>query len=255
MLAALDSTATHLVGDVVGSPYHRDWSRQGKHLVRSQWIVDSFEQGRLLESDHYKPAPLAGLSICLTGFEKDRDELKNALEKLGATFNGTLHMGCSHLVCARPEGKALPAHTAGPKYQGALQYRSKPGWQELKIVSRAWLDEVVRTQLYVEEEPYDLTPAPSPPPSKIPMGNVSIFLSNLSETMMKAARSAIRRLGAVHVTEMSSLVTHVVTEAATVYDPSPLTLLAEIRSSSRAIQRPSVCAVSGCSTAKNKMPW
>lgn len=104
LVAELD-TATHLVGDSVGSSLERDWTRQGKYLVHSQWIVDSFEQGKLADPDGYKHPPLAGLTVCLSGFEKDRETLKDALEKLGAIFTGSLHIGCTHLVCARPEGK------------------------------------------------------------------------------------------------------------------------------------------------------
>lgn len=70
----------------------------------------------------------------------------------------------------------------------------------------------------MDEEPFDIVPADlePPPQNNLPMGNIRIFLSDLSEPMVTAARAAIRRLGAVHVTDMSSLVTHVVTEAATV---------------------------------------
>ncbi|EXJ55681.1 hypothetical protein A1O7_08610 [Cladophialophora yegresii CBS 114405] len=110
--------------------------------VREQWIND-------LPSDldalavKYRVPTLAGLKICITGFEDlvFRAQLQKNVKENGGEYTGDLTKDVTHLIAAKPEGK---------KYEYGMQ------WQK-KVVSLKWYKDSLERGMQLDETLYHPT--------------------------------------------------------------------------------------------------
>ncbi len=107
--------------------------------VRDQWMNDLPLDLDALTQQYRMPA-LAGLKICITGFDdlSFRAQLqKNVLDN-GGEYTGDLTKDVTHLVAAKSEGK---------KYEYGMQ------WQK-KVVSLKWYKDTIERRMQLDEELY-----------------------------------------------------------------------------------------------------
>ncbi|CAM0951520.1 unnamed protein product [Alopecurus aequalis] len=88
--------------------------------------------------------PFAGLVICVTGLSKEaRGQVKEAAERLGGEYSGSLHPKCTHLV-----------HSfAGRKFEHALKHGPRNG---LFVVTLGWFVDCVRRNMRLDESLYSI---------------------------------------------------------------------------------------------------
>ncbi|NP_001333458.1 uncharacterized protein LOC103632816 [Zea mays] len=87
--------------------------------------------------------PFAGLVICVTGLSKEaRVQVKEATERLGGEYSGSLHPKCTHLVVQS---------FAGRKFEHALKHGPRNG---LFLVTLGWFVDCVRRNMRLDESLY-----------------------------------------------------------------------------------------------------
>ncbi|KAF8695403.1 hypothetical protein HU200_037637 [Digitaria exilis] len=87
--------------------------------------------------------PFSGLVICVTGLSKEaRTQVKEATERLGGEYSGSLHPKCTHLVVQ---------NFAGRKFEHALKHGPKNG---LFVVTLGWFVDCVRRSMRLDESLY-----------------------------------------------------------------------------------------------------
>ncbi|KAM0848916.1 hypothetical protein ACQ4PT_054066 [Festuca glaucescens] len=88
--------------------------------------------------------PFAGLVVCVTGLSKEaRGQVKEAAERLGGEYSGSLHPKCTHLV-----------HSfAGRKFEHALKHGPTNG---LFVVTLGWFVDCVRRNMRLDESLYSI---------------------------------------------------------------------------------------------------
>ena len=176
--------------------------------VRDQWMNDLPLDLEALTQQYRMPA-LAGLKICITGFDdlSFRAQLqKNVLDN-GGEYTGDLTKDVTHLVAAKPEGK---------KYEYGMQ------WQK-KVVSLKWYKDTIERRMQLDESLYHPTvpvteqgvgawnrkPRPSPQLGKRTReDNVGL------EPSRKLRRTASARLGSQNQDMWSDIVSGAGFEAA-----------------------------------------
>lgn len=120
--------------------------RQGNNfpnvpVVSFDWVVRSVEERKLLDPTSFvlfaplpKPLPYSwftGFIISISGFAaEERSNIRDLIQKLGATYLDAFNKKVTHLICKSP---------TGDKYNRALK------WNLDNIVSAAWLYECART--------------------------------------------------------------------------------------------------------------
>nr|CAB3457160.1 unnamed protein product [Digitaria exilis] len=107
--------------------------------------------------------PFSGLVICVTGLSKEaRTQVKEATERLGGEYSGSLHPKCTHLVvqisfavCTHPGLLLWFLNTqhnfAGRKFEHALKHGPKNG---LFVVTLGWFVDCVRRSMRLDESLY-----------------------------------------------------------------------------------------------------
>ncbi|KAM0823679.1 hypothetical protein ACQ4PT_070714 [Festuca glaucescens] len=89
--------------------------------------------------------PFAGLVVCVTGLSKEaRGQVKEAAERLGGEYSGSLHPKCTHLVVQS---------FAGRKFEHALKHGPKNG---LFVVTLGWFVDCVRRNMRLDESLYSI---------------------------------------------------------------------------------------------------
>ncbi|PAN12621.1 hypothetical protein PAHAL_2G278600 [Panicum hallii] len=87
--------------------------------------------------------PFSGLVICVTGLSKEaRAQVKEAAERLGGEYSGSLHPKCTHLVVQ---------NFAGRKFEHALKHGPRNG---LFVVTLGWFVDCVRRNMRLDESLY-----------------------------------------------------------------------------------------------------
>ncbi|CAL5081639.1 unnamed protein product [Urochloa decumbens] len=87
--------------------------------------------------------PFSGLVICVTGLSKvARGQVKEAAERLGGEYSGSLHPKCTHLVVQ---------NFAGRKFEHALKHGPRNG---LFVVTLGWFVDCVRRNMRLDESLY-----------------------------------------------------------------------------------------------------
>ncbi|EXJ94206.1 hypothetical protein A1O1_02599 [Capronia coronata CBS 617.96] len=110
--------------------------------VRECWINDlSLDLDALTRE--YRMPTLAGLKICITGFEdlSFRAQLQRNVVENGGEYTGDLTKDVTHLIAAKPEGK---------KYEYGMQ------WQK-KVVSLKWYKDSLDRGMQLDETLYHPT--------------------------------------------------------------------------------------------------
>ncbi|KAL6656076.1 hypothetical protein ACP70R_006902 [Stipagrostis hirtigluma subsp. patula] len=96
--------------------------------------------------------PFAGLVICVTGLSKEaRAQVKEATERLGGEYSGSLHPKCTHLV-VQISLRAMHSFT-GRKFEHALKHGPKNG---LFVVTLGWFVDCVRRNMRLDESLYSI---------------------------------------------------------------------------------------------------
>ncbi|KAL6846208.1 hypothetical protein ACP4OV_023656 [Aristida adscensionis] len=92
--------------------------------------------------------PFAGLVICVTGLSKEaRTQVKEATERLGGEYSGSLHPKCTHLVVQQQHS------FAGRKFEHALKHGPRNG---LFVVTLGWFVDCVRRSMRLDESLYSI---------------------------------------------------------------------------------------------------
>uniref|UniRef100_A0A0E0M1Q7 BRCT domain-containing protein n=1 Tax=Oryza punctata TaxID=4537 RepID=A0A0E0M1Q7_ORYPU len=104
----------------------------------------SFSRGGGGDRRPLTDGPFAGLVICVTGLSKEaRTQVKEATERMGGEYSGSLHPKCTHLV-----------HSfAGRKFEHAVKHGAKNG---LFIVTLGWFVDCVRRSMRLDESLYSI---------------------------------------------------------------------------------------------------
>ncbi|OEL32950.1 hypothetical protein BAE44_0006031 [Dichanthelium oligosanthes] len=98
--------------------------------------------------------PFAGLTICVTGLSKEaRAQVKEATERLGGEYSGSLHPKCTHLVVqiSFAHTRARRHSFAGRKFEHALKHGPRNG---LFVVTLGWFVDCVRRNMRLDESLY-----------------------------------------------------------------------------------------------------
>jgi DNA replication regulator DPB11 len=115
---------------------------QWVEAVRDCWVHDKpLDFNRLAQT--YRVPTLAGLKVCITGFEdlSFRAQLQENVIKHGGEYTGDLTKDVTHLIASKPEGK---------KYEYGMQ------WQK-KVVSLKWYKDTLERGMQLEETLYHPT--------------------------------------------------------------------------------------------------
>ncbi len=148
----LTSDTTHLI---VGSTDTLKYQyvakeREDIKVLRPEWVEavrDLWIQALPLDLDvlaqEYRMPTLAGLKICITGFDdlSFRGQLQRNVVENGGEYTGDLTKDVTHLIAAKPEGK---------KYEYGLQ------WQK-KVVSLKWYKDTLERGMQLDESLYNPT--------------------------------------------------------------------------------------------------
>lgn len=148
----LTSDTTHLiVGDTNTLKYqYVAKEREDIKVLRPEWIEGVRElwmKAMPLDLDalarQYRVPTLAGLKICITGFDdlSFRAQLQRNVIDNGGEYTGDLTKDVTHLIAAKPEGK---------KYEYGMQ------WQR-KIVSLRWYKDTLERGMQLDEKLYHPT--------------------------------------------------------------------------------------------------
>ncbi|KIX08250.1 uncharacterized protein Z518_02906 [Rhinocladiella mackenziei CBS 650.93] len=110
--------------------------------VRECWIKDLPLDLEALARQYRMPT-LAGLKICITGFDdlSFRAQLQRNVVDNGGEYTGDLTKDVTHLIAAKPEGK---------KYEYGMQ------WQK-KVVSLKWYKDTLERGMQLDEKLYHPT--------------------------------------------------------------------------------------------------
>ncbi|KAI1611169.1 DNA replication regulator DPB11 [Exophiala viscosa] len=148
----LTSDTTHLiVGNTDTAKYqYVAREREDIKVLRPEWIeavrecwINDLALNLDALSQEYRVPTLAGLKICITGFDdlSFRAQLQRNVLENGGEYTGDLTKDVTHLIAAKPEGK---------KYEYGLQ------WQK-KVVSLKWYKDTLERAMQLDERLYNPT--------------------------------------------------------------------------------------------------
>ena len=122
---------------------------RGVPVVTIGWLRDSVAAGGFLTRDlenietsrPYRPSPLSGLSVCVTGYnQNERNEIEKDVVVHGGHYSSDLVKGkCTHLVAS---------NTTSSKYAHASK------WDGVSIVDKNWLRECITQSCRVDEKEF-----------------------------------------------------------------------------------------------------
>lgn len=145
----LTSDVTHLLVGDTDTPKYKYVAREREDVkvlspkwveaVRARWMADQHIDHYALEAEYSVPT-LAGLKICITGFDDMtfRAGIAEDIKKHGGTYSGDLTKDTTHLIAAKPEGQ---------KYQYAILWG-------LKTVSLKWYSDTKKRGMQLDEALY-----------------------------------------------------------------------------------------------------
>ncbi|KAK4946705.1 protein kinase activating protein dpb11 [Elasticomyces elasticus] len=148
----LTSDTTHLIVGSTDTAKYQYVAREREDIkvlrpewieaVRERWINDLALNLDALAQEYRVPT-LAGLKICITGFDdlSFRAQLQRNVLENGGEYTGDLTKDVTHLIAAKPEGK---------KYEYGLQ------WQK-KVVSLKWYKDTLERGMQLDESLYNPT--------------------------------------------------------------------------------------------------
>ncbi|KIW85975.1 hypothetical protein Z517_01369 [Fonsecaea pedrosoi CBS 271.37] len=148
----LTSDTTHLIVGSTDTLKYQYVAREREDIkvLRPEWIEavrDHWINDLPLDLDsltqQYRMPTLAGLKICITGFDDlaFRAQLQNNVKENGGEYTGDLTKDVTHLIAAKPEGK---------KYEYGMQ------WQK-KVVSLKWYKDTLERGMQLDERLYHPT--------------------------------------------------------------------------------------------------
>ncbi|KAL2399425.1 hypothetical protein ABEF92_004369 [Exophiala dermatitidis] len=148
----LTSDTTHLIVGSTDTEKYQYVAREREDIkvlrpewveaVRELWINDLPLDLEGLTREYRLPT-LAGLRICITGFEdlSFRAQLQKNIVENGGEYTGDLTRDVTHLIAAKPEGK---------KYEYGMQWQSK-------VVSLKWYKDSLDRGMQLDESLYHPT--------------------------------------------------------------------------------------------------
>ncbi|KAI9851527.1 MAG: hypothetical protein M1838_003481 [Thelocarpon superellum] len=146
----LTSDVTHLIVGDSDTPKYKYVAKERPDVkvlriewveaIRQLWMAGELIDVRELEEDYRRPA-LAGLRICLTGFDDahERQHLQTIIAGHGAEYHGDLTKSVTHLLANKTEGD---------KFKYARLWG-------LRIVSLEWLNDSTERGMILDEALYD----------------------------------------------------------------------------------------------------
>ncbi|OQU94298.1 twin BRCT domain-containing protein isoform 4 [Cladophialophora immunda] len=148
----LTSDTTHLIVGSTDTLKYQYVAREREDIkvLRPEWIEavrDHWIKDLPLDLDaltlQYRVPTLAGLKICITGFDDlaFRAQLQKNVKENGGEYTGDLTKDVTHLIAAKPEGK---------KYEYGMQ------WQK-KVVSLKWYKDTLERGMQLDERLYHPT--------------------------------------------------------------------------------------------------
>ncbi|KIY03739.1 uncharacterized protein Z520_00430 [Fonsecaea multimorphosa CBS 102226] len=148
----LTSDTTHLIVGSTDTLKYQYVAREREDIkvLRPEWIEavrDHWIKDLPLDLDtltqQYRMPTLAGLKICITGFDDlaFRAQLQKNVKENGGEYTGDLTKDVTHLIAAKPEGK---------KYEYGMQ------WQK-KVVSLKWYKDTLERGMQLDERLYHPT--------------------------------------------------------------------------------------------------
>lgn len=181
----LTSDVTHLLVGDTDTPKYKYVAKEREDVkvlrpewvdaVREVWMADKSIDLDQLHAQYRMPT-LAGLKICITGFDdlSFRAHLQQNVLENGGEYTGDLTKDVTHLIAARPSGK---------KFEYGTQ------WQK-KVVSIRWYKDTLQRGMQLDETSYHPT---------IPDEEQGVGAWN------KSARTAISQTAKRHREETSGL--------------------------------------------------
>ena len=148
----LTSDTTHLIVGSTDSLKYQYVAREREDItvLKPEWIKavqDVWKEDRPLDLDaltlEYRVPTLAGLKICITGFDdlSFRAQLQKNVTDNGGIYTGDLTKDVTHLIAAKPEGK---------KYEYGIQWQTK-------VVSLKWYKDTLNRGMQLDESFYHPT--------------------------------------------------------------------------------------------------
>jgi hypothetical protein len=148
----LTSDTTHLIVGSTDSLKYQYVAREREDItvIQPEWIkavrdvwVDDLPLDLNALTQRYRVPTLAGLKICITGFDdlSFRAQLQKNVTDNGGVYTGDLTKDVTHLIAARPEGK---------KYEYGMQWQTK-------VVSLKWYKETLERGMQLDESLYHPT--------------------------------------------------------------------------------------------------
>lgn len=148
----LTSDTTHLIVGSTDTAKYQYVAREREDIkvLRPEWIeavrecwINALPLNLGSLAQEYRMPTLAGLKICITGFDdlSFRAQLQRNVLENGGEYTGDLTKDVTHLIAAKPEGK---------KYEYGLQ------WQK-KVVSLKWYKDTLERGMQLDERLYNPT--------------------------------------------------------------------------------------------------
>ncbi|KAI9678709.1 MAG: hypothetical protein M1817_005766 [Caeruleum heppii] len=146
----LTSDVTHLIVGATDTPKYKYVAKERPDVkvlspewigaIRKSWLEGEEIDVRALEETHKLPS-LAGLKICLTGFDDplERQHLQRLITVNGASYHADLTKSATHLLANRTEGE---------------KYKYAKLWA-LRVVAPEWLKDSIGRGMVLEEALYD----------------------------------------------------------------------------------------------------
>ncbi|KAG8056882.1 hypothetical protein GUJ93_ZPchr0002g25958 [Zizania palustris] len=98
--------------------------------------------------------PFAGLVICVTGLSKEaRTQVKEATERMGGEYSGSLHPKCTHLDSMLHCFLNTQHSFTGRKFEHALKHGPRNG---LFVVTFGWFVDCLRRNMRLDESLYSI---------------------------------------------------------------------------------------------------
>ncbi|OAX78567.1 hypothetical protein ACJ72_07122 [Emergomyces africanus] len=180
----LTSDVTHLIVGELNTPKYKYVAKERADIkvlkaewveaVRSSWMLGGDTNLRELE-EQYRFPTLAGLSICLTGFDDmdHRNSIQKTITENGAEFRRDLTKSVTHLIARSGYGQ---------KYKYATLWK-------ITVVSLKWLEDSLERGMALDESLYD----PLMPVEEQGIGAWNRSVAMVPTKRPKAANTSIQR--------------------------------------------------------------
>ena len=144
----LNEDVNYLIASKSGSLKYSQAVEQNIPILSPSWVEECHREKKLVPIEGFRLPPFTGLSICVTGLDRDeRDNVEQLVKKHGGEYHKNLEFKrTTHLVALEPTGE---------KYTFAKQWC-------LDIVTVQWIYDCVSSNVYMPVTPYSLTTSPPP---------------------------------------------------------------------------------------------